>query len=147
MVKKLTFFPLIGGGKSLFSPISCHDVSKTLLLASEKKGLLGNLYYIANQESVNFREFISYIADACDKKFRPVPFPVPMARIIATGSERMSKNSKREPKLTRFRVDFFTRNHVYDTESLIRDINPQKYKSIREVVNETVNWYRAKNLI
>jgi nucleoside-diphosphate-sugar epimerase len=96
---------------------------------------------------MNFKEFISHIADACDKKFRPIPIPVPIARIIAAISERMSKNSNREPNLTRFRVDFFTRNHVYDIKTLIRDINTPKFTDIKEVINETINWYKAKNLI
>jgi len=148
VLKKFHFFPLIGGGRSLFQPVYIDDLVKGIVLViNSRKNVCGKLYVLAGKEAVTFKKYIQVIIKILGIKVILLPFPYSVAKFAAILNESMSKILNFEPILTRFRVDFFGGHQYYDTKRAQKDFGFKPEVSLEYGIEKAINWYRERKLI
>jgi nucleoside-diphosphate-sugar epimerase len=95
-------FAWIGGGKHLTSTTHVDNTVEGLLLGAEK-GKPGNVYFVTDGDPVVFREFITEWVATQGLDPPGMSIPVPIARVLAAGSESIWKmfRLKSRPPMTR----------------------------------------------
>ncbi len=69
------------------------------------------------------------------------------AKIAALGAEITGKVLSREPKFTRYQVDFFARTHASDISKAQQMLGYQPKVELPEGIMRMVGWYRERGLI
>lgn len=148
LLKKIHFFPLIGGGKSLFQPIYIEDLIDGIICCAENRDkVLGRVYNLAGKEAVTFKEYISIIGKIMAIDLFTVPCPYLVAKSGALVNELYARVFKRVPILTLFRVDFFGGNQYYDIRRAKRDFGYNPQVNINTGMGKAIDWYKQVELI
>ena len=85
-------FPLPGGGKARFQPISADDVARVVRLSLEKKDTLHQSYDIGGAVPLTLREMTERILTAMGTHRKLVPVSVRMLRPIVAIAQRLLPN-------------------------------------------------------
>tara|TARA_B100001250_G_scaffold394575_1_gene398592 strand:+ start:34 stop:972 length:939 start_codon:yes stop_codon:yes gene_type:complete len=72
--------PLIGGGKTKFSPVYCADVGKAIARALELKNTTSKIYEIAGPENYSFKELMEILLKEIKKKRFLINVPFNIAK-------------------------------------------------------------------
>jgi len=72
--------PLIGGGKTKFSPVYCVDVGKAIARALELKNTTSKIYEIAGPENYSFKELMEILLKEIKKKRFLINVPFNIAK-------------------------------------------------------------------
>jgi len=145
-IKRLRFFPLIGGGHNSFQPIYVEDVVRALITCMEKRELtVGKSYIIAGSEKVTFKEFLILSASIMNIALTTFDVPTRLARMMAYGSETIGNIVGRDPLLTNSLVEFFTRNYLYDIGRIREDIGFTPRIRIKAGLLDTIRWYEKND--
>lgn len=148
LLQKTHFFPLIGGGNSLFQPVYIDDLIDGIILALKHPGITrGKLYTLAGNEAITFKKYFSLISKILGMKIITLPFPYELARLCAQTNEFAAKLLKVEPILTNFRVDFFGGHQCYDIGQAQYDFEYFPKVNIYDGMSNAINWYREQKLI
>lgn len=84
MTKILPFLPIIGGGKSKFSPIYVKDLNKFILfLIENNKKYQNKVFEAAGNDIVSFRDLMKFILKTINKKRFLLNLPFPIAKLQA----------------------------------------------------------------
>jgi len=92
-------FPLPGGGKARFQPISADDVARVVRLSLEKKETLHQSYDIGGAVPLTLREMTERILTAMGTHRKLVPVSVRMLRPIVAIAQRLLPNPPVTPGL------------------------------------------------
>ena len=148
VLKKFHFFPLIGGGRSLFQPVYIDDLVKGIILViKNRKNVCGNIYILAGKEAVTFKKYIQIISKILHIKVILFPFPYGLAKFTAVLNESIAKILNIEPVLTRFRVDFFGGHQCYNIKRSQNDFGFNPKVGLEQGIEKAENWYRFHKLI
>jgi NADH dehydrogenase len=74
-------FPLIGGGKAEFQPVSVYDVVETMVRSLDDDGTIGKEFALGGPEVLTMDEIERRILDALGTKRLLVPAPVGLLRV------------------------------------------------------------------
>lgn len=148
LLKSVHFFPLIGGGKSLFQPVFIDDLIEGIIRCLEnRKIVLGKVYVLAGKEAIVFREYIRLISKLMGIKVLTTTCPYLFTKLAAFINELFARIFNVEPVLTRFRVDFFGGHQCYDIQLARRDFNYDPKVGLKQGLEKAINWYRSARLI
>ena len=148
LMKKLRVLVLPDGGRNLFQPIYVTDLVDALVLCIERENASKNKIYIAaGNDVVTFRDFLELSAEAMEMDVKILGMPSGVMREFGTSSERVAKFLSLSPVLSRSRIEFFCRNHVYNTRPLLDDLKWFPKTTLKEGLTKAVEWYRRKNLL
>jgi nucleoside-diphosphate-sugar epimerase/ubiquinone/menaquinone biosynthesis C-methylase UbiE len=135
-IQKFPFFiPLIGKGKYTRQPVSVYDVARVLVDCLDKKETFRNIYPLAGQDVITFKELVETIANEikCHKVI--VPVPIILCNIAAKIFERALAN----PPFTSEHVRSLSEDTQMDISRLIKDSNYKPIKielGIKKLVEE-----------
>jgi uncharacterized protein YbjT (DUF2867 family) len=86
-------FPLIGGGKALFQPVSVLDVAEAALRSLSDESTIGQELALAGPEVLSLGEIEKRIVEALGTKRVFVPAPLPLLRPLVWTMERVLPGS------------------------------------------------------
>jgi nucleoside-diphosphate-sugar epimerase len=137
-------WPLVDGGKALFTPVYIGNLCRAVELAieSEKNGLVLN---ITDDRTVSWREFSSKIAHelGVSLKLRSVPsfFALGVAALVQ--SMHVFFSPEKPPNLTLYRVIRSSRHFHYSCERAKNELSYRPDTDIDSHIRRTVDWYRS----
>jgi nucleoside-diphosphate-sugar epimerase len=139
--------PLIAGGRALLQPIHVQDLADAMILAMETDMAVGEVYNIAGDTILSFKELFSIIADA----FGVDPPKRNLSRRTLWALAYLTEMRNRifggsPPMITRFRVQCATKNMTYDMAKAQEELGFNPTIEIREGVRRTAEWYNSINL-
>ncbi len=103
----------------------------------------GQLYMVAGPTIVTFKEFVNLSAKILEKKIFTFNLPRNLAHFASKIDEKVEGIFGREPFLTSSRIEFFTRNHVYEIRKIQEDIGFKSKVDVKTGLSKTIQWYKA----
>jgi len=124
--------PLIGGGDTKFQPAFVEDVAQAIAL-SVTRGTTGETYELGGPQVYSFKELLSFMLEAIDKKRLLLPVPWFAANMMGFGGELSGALPFVEPFLTRdqvtnLKVDNVVADNAKGFEAF--DIRPETVEAI-----------------
>ena len=101
------FIPLIGGGKTKFSPIYVGDVAKSIVKALELNNSKPKIYELGGPENYSFKELMEILLTEIKKKRFLIPLPFSMAKFQSYFLQIMPN-----PLLTPDQVEMLKYNNI-----------------------------------
>jgi nucleoside-diphosphate-sugar epimerase len=133
-------FVLIGNGESFIHPTYISDVIQASQLCLTKKRGTGEIYIVAGERPVTWRQLVEVIADVCSSPPPRLSIPIWLSKLLAFLMERISRIYGSEPRLTTSMVKYLTESRAYDITKAKKELG---YKPLRleEGIKKTVEWY------
>jgi nucleoside-diphosphate-sugar epimerase len=138
-------YPLIGDGRALLQPVYVQDVVDALLLAMEIDKARGQIYNIAGEEILSFKDLFSIIINAFGRDTRCLNLPKGVAWALGYLWEVKTRFLGGSTTLTRFRVECATRNMIYNITKAREELGFIPKLALEEGVKRTVEWYLAND--
>jgi len=107
LVQFSPFLPLIGGGKTKFSPIYVGDVAKAIVKALELNNSEPKIYELGGNENYSFKELMEILLGEIKKKRFLIPIPFSFAKFQSYFLQIMPN-----PLLTPDQVELLKYNNV-----------------------------------
>jgi len=146
---KAGHFGWIGDGGNRTSMIHVDDACSALAAALDSPEAHGRAFDTVGDESIAWRELAALVYEAAGATGRPMRLPAPIARLAASALEAACRfvGSKKEPALTRYRVDRSTVEYVFDSSLAKRLLGFAPARGIREGLFEAAAaWRRDRGL-
>ena len=86
------FLPLVGGGKTKFSPVFVNDLASAIVAVLEKEEIKENIFEIGGAEEFTFHQLMLIILRQIKKKRFLLSIPWSMAKYFAKFSEVFTKD-------------------------------------------------------
>jgi len=138
-------FPIIGSGNSLIHPTYIDDIVSGFELVANNEAAYGEKFNFAGPRPVTIKELVTTIADKLNVKVTRLPIPVPAARLAAVGAEVAAKLVSKEPIVTLYQINFFTRDHASDISKAKQILGFQPQVDLQEGINRTIQWYKIQS--
>jgi NADH dehydrogenase len=103
----LPFLPLIGGGKTKFSPVYVGDVAKAITKVLELNNSEPKIYELGGNKNYSFKELMEILLEEIKKKRLLIPIPFGFAKFQSYFLQMMPK-----PLLTPDQVELLKYNNV-----------------------------------
>jgi dihydroflavonol-4-reductase len=136
----------IGKGGNLHQPIHVVDLVQGLLAAASRPGIAGECFVLAGPSVVDSRAMIDEIAAALHKK-PPPALPMLPFKLAAIAMEATMPKLGLKPPLSRRRLDFFTKNLVFDLTRSRQQLAFEPRIDLTRGIRETCDWYRANGVV
>lgn len=81
LIRRLGFFPLMGGGKGLRQPVHCSDVAKACVAALSAENAASQSYNLSGAEVLSYKDMVARIFNGMGLKPRFVEIPMFLIRI------------------------------------------------------------------
>jgi NADH dehydrogenase len=101
------FLPLIGGGHTRFQPIFVGDVAAAIADAVDGKAKPGTVYELGGPDVLTFRELMTYVLAAIERRRLLIPIPFRLAKLPAAVLQFLPK-----PPLTPDQVELLKTDNV-----------------------------------
>lgn len=137
------FFPLIGRMNNFTHTSYVENLIDGTILAGEKKQAIGEVYIIADEKPVTWRQFFQEIANAMGAPPPKISIPVTLVKLSALLFELQSSIFKSEPFLTQYWVDELTKNYAYDITKAKRELGYIPKVGLREGMQRTIEHYAS----
>ena len=125
LLNRLPFFPLYYNGNTKFAPIHCSDLTDTIFYIISKN-IYPKIIECVGPEVITFREILKRLLNLINKKRVLIPFPLPIAELMARLFEFMPK-----PILTRDQLKLLSYDNVLSG----------KYKSNSEIGVPSIRFF------
>lgn len=139
-IKNKRFF-IIGNGKTLIHPVYVEDVVKGLLNCARKREAIGNVYIIAGEKPIELDNLIKIIAELLKVRIPKIKVPVLVGRFTALLMELIFDAIRKEPPLSRRRLDFFLSHQSFDISKAVYEIGYKPDFDIYSGMRTTIEWY------
>jgi len=147
MAIKKKRFVIIGDGQTLVHPVHVADVVQGLLrCAFEPRGVNGT-YIIAGNETLTLRKLTDTVALCLNVTIPNIHFPVALAKTAAFFFEKLYEPFDKIPPISKRRLEFFLKDQSFNIAKATNEIGYRPKTSLIEGLQETIEWYRQKNLI
>ena len=140
-------FRIIGRGSSLLHPTYVEDAINGFLLVMNNPTAYGEILNIAGPQPVTVAELAGTIADALGVSLSRTRVPAFAAKLAALGTEAAAVVLRRQPILTRYQVNFFTRDHASDISKAQQMLGFEPQIALSEGIGRTVEWYRREGYL
>ncbi len=136
----------LGSKKRYMSLCYVKDLIRAFFLCSQKELVSGEIFNIADPNPCSYEELGVLAGQAMGKKLKKVKIPVLLGYIIALIGEIGGRMSK-EPRF--INLEKFKRlkqgNWIADIKKTREILSFQPEYSVREAVQETIDWYLKNN--
>ncbi len=136
----------VGKGANLHQPIHVEDLNQGLLAAASRPGIAGERFLLPGPSVVDSRVMIDEIAAAMHKK-PPPALPMLPFKLAAIAMEATMPKLGLKPPLHRRRLDFFTKNLVFDLQKSKQQLGFEPNIDYARGIRETCDWYRANGVV
>jgi nucleoside-diphosphate-sugar epimerase len=133
-------FMFVGDGKSLRHCIYVADLVEALELCAEVEKAVGQIYNMADNETVSKRELVEKIATIVGGSPLRMSIPVWMIYPFCFAMEMGCKFLRKEPPISRRSLNFFTSNTSFDISKAKRELGFNPKTSLEEGLKLTYNW-------
>ena len=82
LLNRLPIFPLYYSGKTKFTPIHCSDLTDVIFHVIDNN-INSNIVECVGPEIISFKEILKKLLFLIDKKRILIPFPLPLAKLLA----------------------------------------------------------------
>jgi NADH dehydrogenase len=82
MARVSPFLPLIGAGKTRFSPVYAADVARAISVALQKPSTRGKTYELGGLEEYSLKDILKFVRRATSRCCLIVPIPFPIASLL-----------------------------------------------------------------
>jgi len=139
-------FRIIGNGKNLVSLVYIDDLVKGIILASENKKAVGQVYILSDGEKHTMNKFIAIIAKAEGVK-QPSYVPLWLAKITAYVFDFLSKITNVSFPLYKDRVNSLTISRSFDISKAKKELGYNPKINLKEGIKRTVKWYKKHGIL
>ena len=146
LVSKGTFF-MFGDGNTCYHPVYIDNLVDAFELVTEKDGISGETYIIADEHYYTLNELVMSVAKALGSKLRIFHLPFSPLWVAANLCEMVCKPLRVTPPLFRRRVDWFRQNRAFSIEKAKQEIGYKPSVVLEEGLKKTGEWYEAEGLI
>jgi dihydroflavonol-4-reductase len=140
-VARRRIFYATQGGTNI---VSVDDVVEGHIAAATQ-GRVGERYILAG-ENRPFTEIFQIVAEETGGVAPKFVVPTPLVRTIAGVVESLASVLRLRPWVTRELVSGIGRHRRYSSEKAVRELGYEA-RSLRQTVRETVEWFRAEDLL
>ncbi len=137
--------PLVGTGKAVISFVHHEDVARALVMCGATEGANGKAFHVIGS-TCTAREMFELAGEITGKEpiFQEISFPVAM--IAAVFSEIMAKLKRSTPKISRRRVNQFSRTRVYSLEKINQIVGFEPEYSTKDAFQDAFDWMKEQKL-
>jgi nucleoside-diphosphate-sugar epimerase len=147
LIKKKKFF-LVGSGKSLLPLIYIDDLVEIFSRLKEPSALpKGTILEACHPDIKSISQISKKIAEIIGTKMPSVRIPEILARSSAFLFESGAKISKREPLLTRHRIDILTRSTCPGRDMTEKYLGFPPQVGFEKGIQKTIKWYKENGNI
>ena len=153
---KSGYYPIVGNGDALMEFCYVKNAVGGLRLAMEK-GRSGEIYFISDERSYQFKEVIEAIAEELEVDIKFIKMPIFVAKAMGFSVEILSKFLKfypftfketGRPAFSRNAVAWMSKSSLFcDISKAKREIGYKAQHTLREGVRETAEWYKEIGLL
>jgi nucleoside-diphosphate-sugar epimerase len=133
-------FVMIGKGNNLRHPIYIQDMLSALILAMEAESAVGETFIIGGKQTYTTSELVGIFSKELDLPKPRIRLPMCLGQLIAVGSEKLFRLSKKEPPLSRRSLEFFNTNNSFDITKAKKILGFNPMFSLTEGIKETQLW-------
>jgi nucleoside-diphosphate-sugar epimerase len=142
------FSPYLAGPDRMFSVIYVEDLAAGILAAALANVPSGQVYFLANDTPVSWREFTLEVARLTGRGAIEIPIPMSIMRLAALTGEIVGKLTKKTQLLRSEKFEEMKQvGWVCSTEKAKRELGWQPKISLREAILKTAHWYKEHGWI
>jgi nucleoside-diphosphate-sugar epimerase len=130
-------FVMIGKGNNLRHPIYIQDMLSALILAMEAESAVGETFIIGGKQTYTTSELVGIFSKELDLPKPRIRLPMCLGQLIAVGSEKLFRLSKKEPPLSRRSLEFFNTNNSFDITKAKKILGFNPMFPLTEGIKET----------
>ena len=145
-VKQGTFL-MFGDGETLYHPVYIDNLVDAFELASEKDGLQGNAYIIADEHYCSLNDLVQYVARAMGKPVRILHLPFWPLKSAARVCELLFKPLGLTPPIFPRKVDWFKQNRAFRIDKARQELGYEPKIGLEAGLARTVKWYQEEGYI
>ncbi|HLP45741.1 MAG TPA: NAD-dependent epimerase/dehydratase family protein [Candidatus Deferrimicrobium sp.] len=135
-------FRMIGKGNALCHLTYVEDLVSGIILAAESPAAPGQIYTLAGNEYLPFRELVKIVAELFNKPVPKLHIPLWSVRIAAFLSDLFSRSPQIEPTHARKLLNLFTMDKAFDISKARKELNYNPITTLREGLTRTAIWYK-----
>ena len=136
------FFPLFGGGGTLYHLSYIDDLVDGIILCGEHPKALGETFILCSNEYSSIQELGKVIAESLDVRPPTLKLPITPLLIAAKICEAICKPFGINPPLHTRRCEFFIKSRAFSNKKAKQLIGFNPKVTTREGVNRTSEWYK-----
>lgn len=145
LIQNQNFF-IIGDGRNLVSFVYAENLAQGILLALNNSKAINNTYIISDRRPYEMNEFINTIAYQLNVR-KPLHIPKLIAYIISIILELIALINKKEPLLSRERINNLTSSFGFSIKKAQQELAYNPKIDLEEGIAKTIAWYRKNNVI
>jgi UDP-glucose 4-epimerase len=140
-------FLIVGNGKTYLHPTYIDDVVQGFELVMNKPEAIGQIYNIAGPRPITVNEYIEKICEVLDVQTPRIKVPKILALCAAFTFEGLSKLTRKEPFISKNKVDFLTISHGSDISKAKNQLGYHPKVEFKDGIHKTINWYHKCGLL
>jgi nucleoside-diphosphate-sugar epimerase len=140
-------FRIIGNGENKLHLVYVENLVDGIILASKEKKAIVQRYLIGDDRAYPISEIVETIASELGVKIPKMKIPYLVAKVGAVPFEILGKIMKVRPPLSRYTVDFLSKNRVYDISKAKKELGYKSKIPLKEGIKLTAEWYKDNELL
>jgi nucleoside-diphosphate-sugar epimerase len=140
-------FKMVGNGKNELHLVYVKNLVDGIILASKHKHAGGQKYLIGDDRAYPVLEIVQTIADAVGVPAPKMKIPYRAAWLAAIPFEILGKITRKRPFLSRYTVNFLSKNRVYDISKAKNELGYSSSVNLKDGVKVTAEWYINNGLL
>jgi nucleoside-diphosphate-sugar epimerase len=134
-------YPIVGQADAAFSFIYVGDLVRVIEIVMRQPETNSKVFFVSEKEPHSTESFLQLLAEACDKRFRPVRIPSPFLWLIMALGIPASYLGL-SPLLTPSRYrELMSEGFVCNPERLTRTTGFEARVGLAEGLRKTIAWY------
>jgi nucleoside-diphosphate-sugar epimerase len=135
------WFPMFGGGATLYHPLYIDNLVDAFELAGERPGR-GEAYLIGDDRYYRLDDLVRAVGRAMDIDVRIVRLPFAPLWAAAVACETVCTPLGIEPPLFRRRADWYRQNRAFRIDKARRELGYDPKVDLATGLARTAQWYR-----
>jgi nucleoside-diphosphate-sugar epimerase len=144
---KSGYFLMFGSGRTYFHTVFIENLIDAFELATEKEGLIGERFIIADENFYSLNELVEMVAEAMGLSLKVQKVPFWPIWLIAFACEMVCKPLRLNPPIFRRRIDWFRQVRAFSIEKAKKELGYIPRVSTEEGLRRTVKWYQEHGYI
>jgi len=138
--------PLVGTGKAIISFVHHEDVAKALVMCGATEKANGEAFHVIGA-TCTAKELFELAGEITNKEpiFQEISFP--LAITAAVFSEVMAKFKRSTPRISRRRVNQFSRTRVYSLDKINKIVGFEPDYNTKDAFLDAFNWMKDEKLV
>jgi len=145
-IKKHRFL-IVGNGQTFVHPTYIDDVVQGFILALSNPVAFNEIFNIAGPRQITVEEYVTTIARLLDVRIPRFKIPKKIAISAALACEALSKVNKRNPFISRSKIEFLTVDHSSDISKAKNRLGYYPEYEFECGMRNTIEWYFNHGLL